>query len=196
MDPLMSSCCSMSSQSPDVAKLKSRLDPGHVLHTMISEHDMILKFLDDLEKTNQTIQTMTRFETKRPEFELLKSIASHLIGAEAHHKREEDVLFPELEKRGFAGPPHVMRSEHQDLRQRKHQLQDLTGTISERNFSTFKNNLDPVSQGLVTLLRDHIFKENNILYPMSLQVIPESAEWVRMKEACDRIGYCCFTPKI
>ncbi len=43
-------------------------------------------------------------------------------------------------------------------------------------------------------LRDHIFKENNILYPMAVQVILEPEKWADMKLKCDEIGYCCFTP--
>ena len=46
-------------------------------------------------------------------------IAKHLLGAKAHRQREEQVLFPELEKRGVFGPPQVMRMEHEDLRNQK-----------------------------------------------------------------------------
>ncbi|HLF85906.1 MAG TPA: hypothetical protein VI584_02375 [Nitrospiria bacterium] len=45
-------------------------------------------------------------------------------------------------------------------------------------------------------LRDHIFKENNILCPMALQVIPEKNSWDKMKAECDKIEYCCFTPEV
>ena len=44
-------------------------------------------------------------------------------------------------------------------------------------------------------LRDHIFKENNILYPTALEVIKENSVWKKMKDDCDKIGYCCFTPE-
>jgi len=47
-----------------------------------------------------------------------------------------------------------------------------------------------------TMLREHISKENDILYPISLEVIPEEIVWQNMKKECDKIGYCCFTPKI
>jgi hemerythrin-like domain-containing protein len=42
-----------------------------------------------------------------------------------HHQREEDVLFPELEKRGMYGPPMAMREEHKQLRPRKRELKKL-----------------------------------------------------------------------
>ncbi len=179
----------------EVENLKARLEPGHVLHTMICEHEMILKFLDDLDRVSQRIESFVRFDSKQDEFEKLRGIASHLIGAEAHHQREEEVLFPEVEKRGMLGPPQMMRWEHEELRKRKRAVHDLAYKVGGSNFDSFKKSLQPESQGLVTMLRDHIFKENNILYPMALQLISAKGDWDRMKAECDKIGYCCFTPK-
>ena len=41
------------------------LERGHVIHTLASEHDMILHFLDKLEQTNKSIQKMIKFDTKK-----------------------------------------------------------------------------------------------------------------------------------
>ncbi len=38
-------------------------------------------------------------------------------------------------------------------------------------------------------------KENEILYPMALEVIKEKEIWQKMKVTADKIGYCCFTPE-
>ncbi len=38
-------------------------------------------------------------------------------------------------------------------------------------------------------LREHIKKENSILYPLALEIISPS-EWIDIKDKCDRIGYC------
>jgi len=45
-------------------------------------------------------------------------------------------------------------------------------------------------------LRDHIYKENYILYPTAIDAIKENEIWKSMKEKCDLIGYCPFTPEI
>jgi DUF438 domain-containing protein len=175
-----------------VSRMKASLPAGHVIHTMIQEHERILGFLDELETLNQTVQQEECAVSA--DFERLEGIAAHLLGAEPHHQREEQVLFAELEKRGLFGPPRVMRMEHEELRGRKHALQELAGAGKEMEFKEFKKKLDAVAKFLVLTLRDHIFKENNILYPAALQVIPEAEVWQRMKLACDGIGYCCFTP--
>lgn len=174
--------------------MKADLEPAHVIRTMVSEHDSILRFLDELERANQAIQQMKSYDGARKEFGELRRLAEQLVGAEPHHQREEQVLFPELERRGVFGPPQVMRMEHEELRKRKHELKELAETVDKTEFGTFKTQLDAVAKFIVLTLRDHIFKENNILYPTALQVVEGADVWARMKSDCDRIGYCSFTP--
>lgn len=47
-----------------------------------------------------TLDEMESYDRHREEFKKLLHIAEHLVEAESHHKREEEVLFPEVEKRG------------------------------------------------------------------------------------------------
>lgn len=180
----------------EVERMKADLKPGHVIHTMVSEHEMILGFLDQLEMTNQAIQVMESYDSEREELKKLMHIAEHLVGAEPHHQREEEVLFPELEKRGVLGPPQIMRMEHEDLRRRKKELQELAESVDRMEFDAFKKRLDKVAKFITFTLRDHIFKENNVLYPTALQVIQEDGVWDEMRVECDKIGYCCFTPEV
>jgi hypothetical protein len=44
------------------------------------------------------------------------------------------------------------------------------------------------------VLSSHFYKENNILFPTALKVISEN-EWREIREQCDELGYCCFTPE-
>lgn len=176
--------------------LRADLAPGHVVHTLVAEHDMILDFLRELERVNAAIQRMDRYDPTREEFGLLHHLAEHLVGAEKHHQREEDVLFPEVEARGVYGPPQIMRLEHDTLRPLKHELLELAEQVAELEFAEFQRRVNAAATVLVPTLTEHIWKENNILYPTALKVVPEAQEWVRMKGACDAIGYCCFTPEV
>lgn len=179
----------------ELEQTKASLGPGHVIHTMMSEHDLILGFLAELDGVNQSIQRMNAYNGDEDEYKRLTHIAEHLIGAEPHYQREEQVLFPQLESRGVSGPPRIMRLEHEDLRNSKHELEELTEAADKMDFGVFKSRLDTVAKSLVFTLRDHIFKENNILYPTALDVIQEQETWREMRAACDKIGYCCFTPE-
>lgn len=176
-------------------QMRARLPKGHVVSTLVNEHDAILGFLDLLQQVNAAIQRMPQYPGRTPEFRQLTHIAEHLVGAERHHQREEEVLFPELEKRGMYGPPTVMREEHKQLRPRKHALKELVEDVDRQDFDDFKRKLDTLANFIVPTLREHIYKENNILYPMALQVIDDEQVWQKLKSDCDAIGYCCFTPE-
>jgi len=176
-------------------EMKMKLERGHVIHTMVAEHEEILGFLDELEKINTSIQKLDAYDEQKEEFHKLHHIAEHLIYAESHHQREEEVLFPKLEKRGVDGPPRIMRMEHNDLRKRKHALLELSEGVNKTDFENFKKKLDTVSNFIVLHLRDHIFKENNILYPSALEIITDKHIWEALKKECDNIGYCCFSPE-
>jgi uncharacterized protein len=176
-------------------RMRASLPKGHVVSTLVHEHDAILGFLDMLGQVNETIQGMAEYPGPTPEFQHLAHIAEHLVETERHHQREEDVLFPELEKRGMYGPPLVMREEHKQLRPRKHELKDLVENVDRREFRDFQRRLNELAGFIVPTLREHIYKENNILYPAALQVIEDDSVWQKLKSACDAIGYCCFTPE-
>lgn len=178
----------------ELEMLRVKLTPDHVLTTLIEEHDEILKRLTLLDDINIKIQKMNTYNNTAPEFAFLLNTIEEIIGAEPHHKREEDVLFPQLEAREVTGPTRIMRMEHDMLREKKHLIKELALNTSKMNFDEFKNNLNEAVKYLVFNLRDHIYKENHILYPSSLQTLDNESLWAEMKAECDSIGYCSFTP--
>ena len=114
-------------------------------------------------------------------------------------------MFPAVESRGVYGPTEIMRMEHKDLRRYKQELIKLAEEFreqsglteaSELGFDEIKRRLASVVDFIQLTLRDHIFKENNILYPAALGVIIKAEDWNELKEKCDKIGYCCFTPEV
>lgn len=177
----------------ELEKLRAQVEEGHVLHTLIIEHDEILKFLSELDEANIYIQKMDSYK-EDPIFNKLGELAENLLGAEPHHKREEDVLFIAMENRQITGPTRIMRMEHDDLRERKHTIKELAEKVSEMDFAEFKEKLDEAAKYIVFHLRDHIFKENYILYPTAMESITEKEAWEKMKDDCDKVGYCTFTP--
>jgi hypothetical protein len=120
-------------------------------------------------------------------------LAAKIIGAEPHHRREEEVLFTAMEELGISGPTQVMRMEHEVMREMKHDLKSETER-SDRDWSVQVAKVCQLISALCSNLRQHIDKEDNILYPMALQSITDAAKWEEMKARCDEIGYCCFCP--
>lgn len=167
----------------EVEQVKESLEDDHPIKTLMLEHDEILKSLEVLEEISGRIEE----GLSKDDRERLKEAAHHLIEAEKHHKREEDTLFPRLKDKGITGPPRIMEMDHDDLWPRKQKLDKLVRS-PEENAEEIKETIDYI----VFHLRDHIFKENNILYPSALN---ELEDWEVIKKECDSIGYCCFTPR-
>lgn len=182
--------------SDELVKLRKKIEPGHMLDTLIVEHEKIKEFLTEVEALNFLVQKLNSYEEGPDLFKKMSILANNILEAEKHHQREEDVLFPELEKRNITGPTRIMRMEHEDLRARKKVLRETADLASSLDFDLCKSIIDETSKYLVFQLRDHIYKENYILYPTAIDAIKENEIWKDMKAKCDLIGYCPFTPEI
>ncbi|EPS52648.1 hypothetical protein CFSAN002368_05848 [Clostridium botulinum A1 str. CFSAN002368] len=166
----------------ELSKIKTKISKGHVVYTLIDEHDKILRFLEDLEKVNSDIQKTKSYDEAKEKIYSINKLAENILDAENHHQREEKVLFVEMEKREITGPTRIMRMEHDDLRARKKELKRLSENADKMEFDEFKNKVDEVSKYIIFNLRDHIFKENYILYPSSLEAIKGKDIWDDMKK--------------
>ena len=153
-------------------------------HKIILSHITILKqILDDINSAKKFSDINTK---------LLESTAMHLMDANSHHQREEEVLFPEIELCGIVEPPRIISEEHIELKARKKEL--LALIKNKTRFSDFTVKIKGVIDAIVSEFPNHIYKEDNILYPMALEIIPQE-EWQKIKKKFDEIGYCYFTPK-
>ena len=77
------------------------------------------RFYGKTKKITKKIKSAKSFDKISEELKILKSIAEQLVEADKHHQREEEVLFPMLEKFGVTEPPEIMREEHEELKARK-----------------------------------------------------------------------------
>ena len=166
---------------------------GHPIHTLMEEHKEILDFIDKLKMAVKKLESSKSFKEVKMEIEVLRFAAKHLVEADKHHQREEEVLFPAMEKQGVIEPPEIMREEHINIKEKKEELYQLVNAAGKIPYDKFVKRVKEISEYLIVELPNHIYKEDNILYPMALEVIPEK-NWKKLKEMCDNIGYCCFTP--
>ena len=176
-----------------VAK-RQEVSAPHPVHTLMEEHKVIVNSLNELSLLLKRLKAIHSFEGLGPDREKLKEIAHHLVEAESHHQREEDALFPAIEKHDIVEPPQIMKMDHVEFRKRKQELYQLAQNPLEYSFPALKAKILELGEYLTKELESHIFKEDNILYQIALQVLtPE--EWEKVKRDCDKIGYCCFTPE-
>ncbi len=163
--------------------------PGHPVHILMQEHKILLKFADDLRKIAQEIKNK-----EKNVIEQLKHIEEHLKASQSHYSREENVLFPYLEKHGITQPPAMMWMDHDKIREIEKNLYKIIDSCEKTEFQDFAKNLKISAIALAEMLSNHFYKENHILFPTALKVITET-EWNDIRKQFDELGYCCFTPE-
>ena len=175
-------------------KQKLEVPLGHPISILTEEHKILLQLSEKLNTIVNRIQEESHVGDVADEAKQLKHIAEELLDAEKHYLREENVLFPFLEKHGITEPPAVMWIEHNQIRDTKKQLYSIVKNYSAISFQDFRKQLGETAKSLGNILSSHFFKENNILFPTALRVITDE-EWKDIRKEFDEIGYCCFTPQ-
>ncbi|MCM8804494.1 MAG: DUF438 domain-containing protein [Candidatus Omnitrophica bacterium] len=169
------------------------VQPPHPVHTFMEEHKIIGNNLEQLSILISRLKEKNNFESIKEDLEKLKDITKNLVEAESHHQREEDVLFPKLEKHNIVEPPNIMKMDHIEFKKCKQELYKIAHNVDKYSFDEFKSKVIELGTYLISQLNSHIFKEDNILYQIALEVLTDE-EWEEVKKECDKIGYCCFTP--
>lgn len=174
-------------------KDKPSTDLGHPVTILMEEHKRLIEFSDALKKKIEELQSKGSFEEGRELLEEIRDICEHFKESEKHYLREENVLFPYLEKHGITEPPAIMWMDHDKIRAIKKDLYKTVDDYKTFQFGNFIEKLNSIAVDLGDMLASHFYKENNILFPMGLHVI-SADEWKDIRVQFDEIGYCCFTP--
>lgn len=122
---------------------------------------------------------------EREDFRLIQDLFYRHL--DKHIRKEEEVLFPALESflPRDLGPLAVLRGEHEDVRELTRRVQ-TAGELRARGLAgtEARAHLQQFGAGLVRVLRDHIYKEDRILFPMVTRFLtPErDAQLLRQME--------------
>ncbi len=155
------------------------------------EHNAILKMLDLAEAVAEQLRGNIPVEP-----EILDGIQEFLreFADKCHHGKEEDLLFPLLESKGMprmGGPIGVMLHEHDLGRELVRQMAE-----SAKKYAGGTKEAGPkwaaAAADYAQLLREHILKENNILFMMAERMLSEGEQRqlaVKFEEAeTEKIG--------
>ena len=136
-----------------------------------AEHRVIERVLNSLERATNRLENG---QAVRPEFFLSAVDFIRGFADGCHHRKEEGVLFKHMEAQGMpvqGSPIGVMLSEHELGRQYTREL--LSAAQGMQSGDPQANQQAILSaRSYAALLRQHIFKEDKILFPMADHVIP------------------------
>ncbi len=168
--------------------------PGHPVHTFQEENRALQYEIDILKKLYGEYGT---YETQEENTETFMNIRSHfnaLTDVDKHYRRKEELLFSYLEKHGVTGPSTVMWGKDDEARQLLDNAIEKLKTgqgLSTGEFASFaEQHLKPATDAI----EEMIFKEENILFPMSLDNLSEE-EWYAIYRQSLEIGFCLYDPQ-
>ncbi len=161
--------------------------PGHPVHTFQLENREIEKLLS--ERIIVDLEKLQANDTKETREGLLESLKL-LWEIDKHYSRKENLLFPYMEKYGITAPPKVMWGVDDEIRD---DLKALLKILADEKSSSTEELVLKVKE-LDNRVREMIFKEENILFPMVMETLAED-EWVRIMESSEEIGYTLVMPK-
>src|SRR3989338_1757810 len=134
------------------------------LDVLREDHKVVLKKLDVMDDAIRNLEKPSSLPT-------LKDIIVFLTGeVVVHFAKEEEAVFPEIEKfiPREGGPTGMMLIEHEDLNNAKTNFIKGVEELSRDANSTDAKKLITENGGhFVSLLRDHIYKEDNMLFMMA-----------------------------
>jgi hemerythrin-like domain-containing protein len=145
--------------------------------SLIKEHQLILKYVDLMERYTKTSiknsNTTILLENANFFIQFIHEFADHF-----HHSKEEDILFRYLDVPGVlthCNPIPQMIFEHNKAREL---VCNMEKAIHKKELNELMVNADQYAN----LLKSHIFKEDNILYPLAERGLPDEAKLSLLNE--------------
>lgn len=150
---------------------------GHPVHTLKAENRALEQLID--KRIHPHIAALTAgdkgaAEALAADFEALRQIDTHYV-------KKEMLLFPYMEKYGITAPPKVMWGVDDEIRALVKQAGQLIAA-GDAAAST-------KAEEAVDKLAEMIFKEENIMLPMLMEVLT-TEEWKHIADQSGELGYC------
>ncbi len=137
-----------------------------------AEHRVIERVLDAVEELTRR-PVRGSLEGWKKALDFIRNFAD-----QCHHCKEEQVLFPALERHGIpkdGGPVGMMLTEHEEARSYVRGMAAAMAQI-EAGETSATNALFDNAKSYLRLLREHIQKEDDVLFRMADVVIPEGEQ--------------------
>lgn len=124
----------------------------------------------------------------------LQGVFNQLMDVDKHYLRKEYLLFPNLEKNDITGPPKVMWGKHDEIRE---QLKGCIEVLNTKDITRtdLLNSLDLLFFPALQAVIDMVQKEEEILFPMSMDVLT-TEDWHSIHKQTLEFGFCLYDPQV
>lgn len=136
-----------------------------------SDHVQILRLVEVMERITETEHPNT------DHLDLVVKIIREFADG-VHHAKEEELLFPMMVQKGFSnqtGPVAVMLHDHVEGRYFVKEMAENISLVKQGNSDALKA-LYSYMLGYADLLKNHIAKENNVLFRMADNVFSNAEQ--------------------
>jgi hypothetical protein len=171
-----------------MADAELEVPAGHPIARFQKDHRLILDMMEALRNSLKAAREKGGAAAAAEDLAMAKNLIDRLLDAENHNVRQENTLFPLLERHGLEQPPAIMWMEHTEMKEEKKKVRSLLEKIGDADFEVSMALLDGASLRLLEKFASHTLKEKNILYAAALEVLSEE-EWNDIREECDNLGY-------
>lgn len=160
--------------------------PGHPVYTLKKENEALEEYIEGTLNPN-----LEDFKDEDSEENVLKlrEDFNFLWDIDKHYSRKENLIFPYLEKHGVTAPPKVMWGVDDEIREKIKSIM-----LKLKNYIGNKRELVEEIEACVDQIQEMIFKEDSILFPMSLETLTEE-EWIAIYKESDEVGYAFIAPE-
>ena len=124
----------------------------------------------------------------------IQSCFNELMDVDKHYQRKEYLLFPYLEKNQITGPPKVMWGKHDEIRDQLKACLEILRT-AELNKSDLEDALQILFLPVLKALSDMTKKEEEILFPMCMDVL-STEDWWNINKQTLEYGFTLYDPRV
>lgn len=171
----------------------SKVPEGHPVDVMINENRELIKVCAKALRLLDSIA-----EVKDDEFKVnllqIQFCFNELMDIDKHYKRKEYLIFPFLEQKGVTGPPKVMWGKHDEIRD---QLKGCIELMRDPSVSKMDilDAIDLIFKPVLKALEDMTKKEEEILFPMTLDLLTTEDWWQIHRQTLD-FGFSLYDPQV
>jgi len=159
------------------------LPEGHPIHTFQAENAIAEEKAAGLLAVVRGITDEREYSVVRDD---LKKGITDLSEIIRHYERKENQLFPVMEAHGLTAPPQVMWEIQDDIRAM------FKATLARLDTADHVSVVAAMSE-LTAAVRDMIFKEERILFPMVYEAFSED-DWIKVRQGEAEIGFAWVDP--